>query len=100
MWVRLHRFLCDWDPPAGHEWAGYPIRSENAAAFSEAVKVTDPKKQRRCFYPPEIHALLVLIHLQTDNPTTTVCPLQSVSSAKWCCCQCSRASAVVPAVKS
>lgn len=47
----LCRFTCDWDPPAGHEWAGYPIRSENAATLRGATKVNDPKKQRREIRP-------------------------------------------------
>ena len=54
----LGRFTCDWDPPAGHEWAGYPIRSYDAAAQSDTVKVTDPKKRRRLSFTSqavEIH---------------------------------------------
>ena len=41
------RFTCDWDPPAGHDWAGYPIRSDGGAALSDTEKVTDPKQRRR-----------------------------------------------------
>ena len=48
--VDLGRFTCDWDPPAGHDWAGYPIRSDNAAALSDAEKVTDPKQRRRSVF--------------------------------------------------
>ena len=41
------RFTCDWDPPAGHEWAGYPIRSASGVQGATAEKPADPKKQYR-----------------------------------------------------
>ena len=44
------RFTCDWDPPAGHDWAGYPIRSDGGAALSDTEKVTDPKQRRRLVF--------------------------------------------------
>ena len=41
------RFTCDWDPPAGHDWAGYPIRAD-AGMQGFVDKTLDPKKQYRC----------------------------------------------------
>lgn len=41
------RFTCDWDPPAGHDWAGYPIRAD-AGMQGLIDKTLDPKKQYRC----------------------------------------------------
>ncbi len=41
------RFTCDWDPPAGHDWAGYPINA-GAGLGNVAGKNLDPKKQYRC----------------------------------------------------
>ena len=50
MVVAVGRFTCDWDPPAGHDWAGYPIRSDGGAALSDTEKVTDPKQRRRLVF--------------------------------------------------
>ncbi|CAL8468255.1 g7794 [Coccomyxa elongata] len=47
---RPFRFTCDWDPPAGHDWAGYPIRAD-AGMQGLIDKTLDPKKQYRAIRP-------------------------------------------------
>ena len=50
------RFTCDWDPPAGHDWAGYPIRAD-AGLQGSTDKTLDPKKQYRWdAYPTLFHS--------------------------------------------
>lgn len=74
------RFTCDWDPPAGHDWAGYPIRAD-AGMQGFIDKTLDPKKQYRC---ESFFILLLHLHLSQMH-IFALSPASSASSGRSAC---------------